>query len=71
LAHENIATYSMPLKVYLSSAIVRGVLVTNQERLSNHLFLREGETVFRFAKGNSPIFMASPSLDGATQGLGA
>ena len=39
-------TYRMPLEVYLQSAVVRGVLVTNQDRLSNYLILREGEEVF-------------------------
>ena len=39
-------TYSMPLEVYLQAAVVRGVLVTNQNRLSNFLVLREGEEVF-------------------------
>jgi len=39
-------TYSMPLEVYLQAAVVRGVLVTNQERLSNYLVLREGEEIF-------------------------
>ena len=45
MAQENIAAYSMPLEVYLQSAVVRGILVTNQDRLSNHLILREGEAV--------------------------
>ena len=39
-------TYSMPLEVYLQGATVRGVLVTNQSRLSNYLVLRDGEEVF-------------------------
>ena len=39
-------TYSMPLEVYLQAAVVRGVLVTNQNRLSNYLVLRDGEEVF-------------------------
>lgn len=39
-------TYSMPLEVYFDAAMVRGVLVTNQDRLSNHLLLREGEEAF-------------------------
>ena len=36
----------MPLEVYLQSAVVRGVLVTNQDRLSNYLTLRGGDEVF-------------------------
>jgi hypothetical protein len=39
-------TYTMPLEVYLQAAVVRGVLVTNQDRLSNYLILREGDEVF-------------------------
>ena len=38
-------TYQMPLEVYLQDAIIRGVLVTNQERLSNHLILRDDDEV--------------------------
>jgi hypothetical protein len=39
-------TYQMPLEVYLQGAVVRGVLVTNQDRLSNYLILQEGDEVF-------------------------
>jgi hypothetical protein len=39
-------TYSMPLEVYLQSAMVRGILVTNQDRPSNYFILREGDEVF-------------------------
>jgi hypothetical protein len=39
-------TYQMPLEVYLQGAVVRGVLVTNQDRLSNYLILRAGDEVF-------------------------
>src|ERR1051325_1032085 len=46
MAQENITTYSMPLEVYFSTAIVRGVLVTNQDRVTNYFILREGEEVF-------------------------
>jgi len=42
---ENLS-YAMPLEVYLQSAVVRGVLVTNQDRLSNFLTLRGGDEVF-------------------------
>jgi hypothetical protein len=38
-------TYSMTLEVYLQSAVLRGVLITNQDRLSNYLILREGDEV--------------------------
>src|SRR5947199_10667153 len=46
MALEEGLTYTMPLEVYLQTAVVRGVLVTNQDRLSNYLFLREGDEVF-------------------------
>jgi hypothetical protein len=39
-------TYSMRLEVYLQSAVLRGILATNQDRLSNYFILREGDEVF-------------------------
>jgi hypothetical protein len=39
-------TYAMPLEVYLQAAVVRGILTTNQDRLSNFLILREGQEIF-------------------------
>jgi len=39
-------TYSMALEVYLQSAVVRGILMTNQDRPSNYFILREGDEVF-------------------------
>lgn len=39
-------SYKMPLEVYLQAAVIRGVLETNQSRLSSHLILREGDEVF-------------------------
>jgi len=38
--------YTMPLEVYLQSALIRGILTTNQDRLSNYLILREGQEIF-------------------------
>ena len=46
MAAETSLTYSMPLEVYLQAAVVRGILVTNQDRLSNYLILRKGEDIF-------------------------
>ena len=46
MAQPNVMAYSMPLEVYFETALVRGILVTNQDRLSNHLILREGEETF-------------------------
>ena len=46
MAQDEGMTYSMPLEVYLQSAVVRGILGTNQDRLSNYFILREGDEVF-------------------------
>ena len=46
MARDNGMTYSMPLEVYLQSAVVRGILGTSQDRLSNYFILREGDEVF-------------------------
>ena len=46
MASDEGLTYTMPLEVYLQSAAVRGILVTNQDRLSSHLILRQDEEVF-------------------------
>ena len=46
MTEEQSLTYTMPLEVYLQGAIVRGVLVTQQSRLSNYLGARDGEDVF-------------------------
>jgi hypothetical protein len=45
VAQNDSLTYNMSLEIYLQGAVVRGVLVTNQDRLSNYLILREGEQV--------------------------
>ena len=36
----------MPMEVHLPAALVRGVLETNQDRLSNHLLVRQNDQVF-------------------------
>src|SRR5512134_998368 len=46
MAPQENLTYTMPLEVYLQSAVVRGILVTNQDRLSNYLTLCGGDEVF-------------------------
>lgn len=38
---EQNLTYTMPLEVYLPAAVVRGVLETNQDRLSSHFLFRQ------------------------------
>jgi len=45
MVNENL-TYTLRLEVYLQAAMVRGVLATNQDRLSNFLIVRRGDEVF-------------------------
>jgi hypothetical protein len=60
MAAEIGLTYSMPLEVYLQAAVVRGILVTNQDRLSNHLILRKGEEVFSLKDATLESFDRKP-----------
>lgn len=60
MAQETSLTYSMPLEVYLQAAVVRGVLVTNQDRLSNHLILRKGEEMFSLKDATLESFDRKP-----------
>ena len=53
-------TYSMPLEVYLQAAVVHGMLVTNQSRLSSLLVLREGEEVFSLKEAILETFDRKP-----------
>jgi hypothetical protein len=46
MTQESGLTYSIPLEVYLQGALVRGVLVTQQSRLSSYLGLPNGANVF-------------------------
>ena len=46
-------TYSMPLEVYLQSAVVRGILGTNQDRLSNYFILRARRRGILSQRGNA------------------
>jgi hypothetical protein len=43
---EQSLSYTMPMEVYLPAALVRGVLETNQDRLSSHLLVRQDDQVF-------------------------
>ena len=43
---EQSLSYTMPMEVHLPAALVRGVLETNQDRLSNHLLVRQNDQVF-------------------------
>ena len=52
--------YSMSLEVYLQAASVRGVLTTNQDRLSNFLIVREGEEVFSLTQASLETLNQKP-----------
>ena len=52
--------YSMSLEVYLQAASVRGVLTTNQDRLSNFLIVREGEEVFSLTQASLETLNQQP-----------
>jgi hypothetical protein len=64
---QSFMPYSMPLEVYFDTAVLRGILVTNQDRLSNHLTLREGEETFSLREAtledNAGTVLAQPSSD--------
>lgn len=62
-------TYSMSLEVYLQAASVRGVLTTNQDRLSNFLIVREGEEVFSLMQASLETFNQKPVLVTAAEYL--
>ena len=62
----------MTLEVYLQSAVLRGVLVTNQERLSNYLILREGDEVLSITNATLDDFQGKTMAAGfAETGLAA
>jgi hypothetical protein len=46
MAGDERFTYTMHIEVYLQAATVRGILQTNQDRLSNDLIVRQGDEVF-------------------------
>src|SRR5687768_18599215 len=55
MAAEKNLTYAMYLEVYLQSAMVRGILETNQDRLSEYLIIRQGEEVFSLKEATLEI----------------
>jgi hypothetical protein len=59
---ETLGTFSMPLEVYFQTGMVRGVLVTNQDRLSNFLILRDGDEVFTLADATLELPGAAPEI---------
>jgi hypothetical protein len=60
-------TYTMHLEVYLQAAVVRGVLATNQDRLSNFLIVRQGEEVFSVKNATLEMFNRKPVSVGADE----
>jgi len=53
-------TYTMHLEVYLQSAVVRGILTTNQNRLSNYLMLGEGQEIFSLREASLEYLNRNP-----------
>ena len=53
-------SFTMYLEVYLQAAVVRGVLATNQDRLSNFLIVRHGEEVFSLRDATLESFNRKP-----------
>ena len=58
-------SYTMHLEVYLQAAVVRGILATNQDRLSNFLIVRQGEEVFSMRDATLESFDRKPISVGA------
>jgi uncharacterized protein DUF6812 len=67
-ASKNLS-YTMHLEVYLHAAVVRGVLETNQDRLSNYLVVRQGEEVFSLKDATLEMFSGKPLSVGADEYL--
>jgi hypothetical protein len=59
----------MPLEVYLQGALVRGVLVTQQSRLSSYLGLRDGADVFALKDATIESANRKPIALGADEHL--
>jgi len=62
-------TYAMHLEVYLQAAVVRGVLATNQDRLSNFLIVRQGDEVFSIKDATLETPKGKPISVGADEYL--
>lgn len=58
-------SYTMYLEVYLQAAVVRGILATNQDRLSNFLIVRQGEEVFSMKEATLESLDRKPVSVGA------
>ena len=69
MAAEEGLTYSMYLEVYLQGAMVRGILETNQDRLSNYLIVRQGDEVFSLKSATLEVANRKPVKIGADEYL--
>jgi hypothetical protein len=69
MAQENFMSYSMPLEVYFDAVLIRGILETNQDRLSNHLILREGQEAFSLRDATLQDLAGNPMSVKATNFL--
>lgn len=63
MAEEGL-TYAMFVEVYLQTAVVRGILETNQDRLSNYLVIRQGEEVFSLKEATLELPNRKPTSIG-------
>jgi hypothetical protein len=68
MAEEGL-TYTMFVEVYLSTAVVRGILETNQDRLSHYLVVRQGEEVFSLKQATLDIPNRKPISIGTEEYL--
>jgi hypothetical protein len=62
-------TYVMHLEAYLQAGVVRGVLATNQDRLSNFLIVRQGDEVFSIKDATLEMRNGKPISVGAAEYL--
>lgn len=60
---------AMPLEVYLQTAVIRGVLETNQDRLSDFLILREGDELFSLKEATLELATHKAPIAGPDQYL--
>ena len=62
-------TYVMHLEAYLQAGVVRGVLATNQDRLSNFLIVRQSDEVFSIKDATLEMRNGKPISVGADEYL--
>ncbi|MGE5218295.1 MAG: hypothetical protein ACM3SP_14960 [Chloroflexota bacterium] len=61
--------YTMFVEVYLHAAVVRGILETNQDRLSNYFAVRQGEEVFALKDATLQVDAHEPVSVGSREYL--